>query len=51
LVSVALVVEDIVATSAREGGPGWGTAAVHRPKIIQNIEDIQKVKKYVRLKN
>jgi hypothetical protein len=50
MVSVALMVEDIVATSAREGGPGWhSSSSGFRPKITQNIEDIQKV--YMSLKN
>jgi hypothetical protein len=52
MVSVALMVENIVATSAREGGPAvWYSSSGFRPKKMQNIEDIQKVKKYVRLKN
>ena len=50
MVSVALMVEDIVATSAREGGPvSYSSSSGFRPKIIQNIEDIQKV--YMSLKN
>ena len=37
------MVEDIVATSAREGGPvSYSSSSGFRPKIIQIIEDIQK---------
>jgi hypothetical protein len=37
------MVEDIVATSARERGPvSYSSSSEFRPKIIQNIEDIPK---------